>query len=377
MKREKFIDLKKIKKHLRLFKNELDDYFKLTQYQLNSIKLKLSNFTLFNNNKEIGLHGKKNISKDHTKIAFVVTECDDNSSAGDYFTAMELGEALKTYGWEITFLPRKGSGYWYAVDENVDVVISLLDSYDPRKIKTSNKSLIKIAWLRNWFDRWVSNPGFSEYNIIFANSNIACNYVKGETNKECYLLPIATNTSRFNNKISPRKEYESDYCFTGSYWDDPRDIIEMLDPESLRYNFKLYGKNWNKINKFKKYYQGFIDYSKIPEVYASTKIVIDDANRVTKDYGAVNSRVFDAIASNALVITNGEKGAKETFKGKLPYFTSKEELNNLIEYYLNNEKERIEKIKELNEFVLKNHTYHNRAYIIKKRLENYRLSSKF
>ena len=84
----------------------------------------------------------------------------------------------------------------------------------------------------------------------------------------------------------PREEYSCDYCFTGSYWNDPREIIEMLDPDSLPYEFKLYGKNWDKIDKFKDYDQGFITYSNLPEVYASTKIVIDDANRVTKMYGA-------------------------------------------------------------------------------------------
>ena len=145
----------------------------------------------------------------------------------------------------------------------------------------------------------------------------------------------------------------------------------MLEPEKLPYEFKLYGKNWDKIDKFKKYYQGFINYSKLPEVYASTKIVIDDANNATKKYGAVNSRVFDALACGALVITNGENGAKETFNGKLPVFKSKEELNHLIEYYLSNDDERLAKIEELQKCVLENHTYINRANTLKEKLEEY------
>jgi spore maturation protein CgeB len=133
----------------------------------------------------------------------------------------------------------------------------------------------------------------------------------------------------------------------------------------------LYGKNWDKISKFKKYYQGFINYSELPEVYASTKIVIDDANRATKKYGSVNSRVFDALACGTLVITNGIKGSKETFNGKLPVFSSKEELNNIIEHYLSNDDIRREKIKELQKFVLKNHTYINRAENLNEILKQY------
>lgn len=358
---------KKFKQNMRLLKYDFYDYIKFIQYKIHLQKLKFLNQT----KSEFSIKENNLNRNNRLKIAFAVTECNENTAAGDYFTAMELGEFLKKFGWEIIFLPQKGSNYWYAIEEDVDVIISLLDLYNPRKIKTSNKSLIKIAWARNWFDRWISNPGFSDYDIIFASSKVACDYIKTETGKKCYLLPIATNVERFNDEIPFKPGYESDYCFTGSYWNYPRDIIEMLDPDSIGYHFKLYGKNWDKIKKFKKYYQGFIDYKKMPYIYASTKIVIDDANRVTKDFAAVNSRVFDAIASGAMVITNGKKGAEETFKGKLPFFTNKKELNQLIEYYLNNEEVRINKIKELQKFVLKNHTYSNRANKIKQIIEIY------
>lgn len=317
------------------------------------------------------LNNKCLFSEHPLKIAFIVTESGNNVSAGDYFTAFELGEGLNTLGWDLKFIPRKGPEDWYDVEEDIDVLISLLDAYDPRKIRSPKKSLIKIAWARNWFDRWVSNPGFSDYDIVFASSKTACNYVQQESGIETLLMPIATNSSRFHSNISPSADYLSDYCFTGSYWNDPREIIEMLDPKSMPYKFKLYGKNWDKIDKFKQFNHGFVDYAKIPDIYASTKIVIDDANRVTKSYGAVNSRVYDALASGTLVLTNGEIGAKETFEGKLPVFKSKEELNSLIDYYLTNEDARLSKVKELQKFVLENHTYVNRAHTLKDVLEQY------
>lgn len=321
--------------------------------------------------KSTGLFSEKPL-----KVAFAVTECGENASAGDYFTAVELGEGLKKLGWEIIFLSRKGPENWYDIGEDVDVLISMLDVYNPQKIKSSSKSLIKVAWLRNWFNRWISSPGFADYDIIFASSKTACNHIKDKSGREALLLPIATNSTRFNDNISQNEEYLSDYCFTGSYWNDHREIIEMLDPESMPYEFKLYGKNWDKIDKFKNYNQGFINYSNLPEVYASTKIVIDDANRVTKKYGAVNSRVYDALASGALILTNGEIGAERTFRGKLPVFKCKGELNALLKYYLVNHNARTAKVKELQEFVLKNHTYENRANTLKEVLEQHTLKTK-
>ena len=145
----------------------------------------------------------------------------------------------------------------------------------------------------------------------------------------------------------------------------------MLNPESIEYTFKVYGKNWEKVEKFKDYYQGFIEYAKLPYLYASTKIVIDDANIATKKYGSVNSRVFDALASGALVITNGELGAKETFNGLLPYYHSKKELHDQINYYLTNEEVRMAKVKELQKIILQNHTYTQRAKSLKNVLKTY------
>ena len=165
--------------------------------------------------------------------------------------------------------------------------------------------------------------------------------------------------------------FQSDYCFTGSYWDVPREAIEWLEPEKLSYKFNLYGGNWEKISELNKYYQGFIDYEKIPLIYASTKLVIDDSTMPSKKYGSVNSRIFDALAAGTLIITNGKLGSIETFHGKLPYFTNATELNEQIEYYLSNKKIREAKIEELQDMVLREHTYDIRAQKLQNTLKKY------
>lgn len=303
------------------------------------------------------------------KLGFAVSEKGEYASAGDYFTAKEFSEALKSFGWEISFLARDGD-YWYDTFD-LDVIVSLLYTFDPRRIKSTNSSYINIAWPRNWFDRWVFFPWFSSYDIVFTPSKKSQEYVMENSSQNPYLLPLATNPLRFNPEVRENKEYLSDYCFTGSYWNDPREIIDLLEPEELPYRFKLFGKNWDEIAKFRPYLGGFVNYSEIPQVYASTKIVVDDANRATKIYGSVNSRVYDALSSGALVLTNGRQGAEEIFKGMLPVFESKEELNNLLEKFLEEDDERQKLVKKLQSFVLKNHTYLNRAEQLKQTLIRY------
>jgi spore maturation protein CgeB len=310
------------------------------------------------------------------KVAFVVTETGENSSAGDYFTALSLGKSFKKFGWEIDYLSRTESKDWYEVDMDVDVLISLLDAYDIRKIRSKNNLLIKVAWPRNWLSRWISHPDFMDFDLVMATSETACRYIEEKTGMKTDLLPLATDQETFNPLVEGNGKWECDYCFTGSYWKDPREIVDMLDPESLPYTFKLFGKNWDEFEKLKNYYEGFVNYQDMPRVYRSTLVVVDDANRVTKEYGSVNSRVFDAIASGVLVVTNGGLGAEETFKGILPVYNSRTELKKLLEYYLSHAEERKAKINELKEFVLSRHTYDQRAEKIRRCLEGYILKRK-
>ena len=301
------------------------------------------------------------------KVSIAVTDYGPNVTAGDYFTAQELAEYLEGFGWTVTYLSRL-KDEWYQLDEDVDVLISLLDAYDLSMIPNRNTRLYKIAWARNWFDRWCEMSCFNDYDMVFASSSKSCEYVMVNSQQKPILLPIASNPNRFVEKqdCNNPEFFESDICFTGSYWDSPRDIMQALGNESLqKYRFSVYGANWDKFDKFKPYDKGFISYENIPHVYHHTKIVIDDANHVTKPYGAVNSRVFDALMSDALVITNGVEGSNDLFAGELPYYETSEELDTLLDFYLNDEEARTSKVQKLKSLIISAHTYEHRAESIR------------
>jgi spore maturation protein CgeB len=114
------------------------------------------------------------------------------------------------------------------------------------------------------------------------------------------------------------------------------------------------------------YAWGFLPYADMPKVYVSTQIVVDDANHVTKEWGSVNSRVFDALAAGALVITNGEAGAEEVFDGELPVYRSSGELHALLAHYLGDKAESRALVDRLRLRVLSHHTYRHRARTFKR-----------
>ncbi len=93
-------------------------------------------------------------------------------------------------------------------------------------------------------------------------------------------------------------------------------------------------------------YRGFVQYDKLNGIYAQSRLVIDDANHQTKDWGAENSRVFDALAAGCLVITN------------------------LIRYFTAQPKNYESLQSKLRSLVLKQHLYRHRALVLKLKLEN-------
>jgi O-antigen biosynthesis protein len=101
------------------------------------------------------------------------------------------------------------------------------------------------------------------------------------------------------------------------------------------------------------------------QIYRSSLLTIDDANHVTEPWGSVNSRVFDALSSGSLVLTNGKIGRDELFapphSPRLPLYSSAEDLTSLVSYYLTHKEEREQLVSQLRDHILQTHTYQHRA----------------
>lgn len=303
-------------------------------------------------------------------VGFIVTEVNEDVGAGDYFTALELATALEAeFGWDIRYIPVRHSDEDPYCMEGIDILIVMVTGYAIDKLYHCKPNLIKIAWMRNWFDRWAQQDSFDEHDIFLCSSQKAADHIRDEYGKEAHVLRIAANHKRFYPDASVKKDL--DYCFTGSYWNVKRDI-QMLDPRKLDYSFEVYGQRWDSHPPFKPFWKGFLSYTDLPGVYHRARLLLDDANHVTKGWGSVNSRVFDALASGTLVITNGELGAEEVFDGELPTYNTVGELESKLKAYLSNPELYQQTIEKLQSRVLSAHTYTHRAYELRDILSHYR-----
>lgn len=88
--------------------------------------------------------------------------------------------------------------------------------------------------------------------------------------------------------------------------------------------------------------------------------------------GAVNQRLFDVSASKNFILTDYRSQISELFNGKkcIAYFNDIAEIPELIKFYLQNEKARLDLVEKAYNLVLKQHTYIHRVNTIIDVLKN-------
>jgi GT2 family glycosyltransferase/spore maturation protein CgeB len=290
-------------------------------------------------------------------VGITLTRDDPAAGWGDWYTAHELGDALTGLGWRVSYLER-WRDHWYDPPSSVDVVISLLDAFDVRRLPDG---VVTIAWVRNWTDRWLEHPWFEQYDIVLASSHVSKEMIDARTAHLARLMPLATNPARFHPpEGAPGPTV--DVAFAGNHWGHERGIQTVLPTLVAQgRTVALYGKGWDTVPDVASIARGPLPYEDLPAAYADAAIVLDDTAGPTLPYGAVNSRVFDALASGTLVVTDNTTGAREVFGDLLPASDDQAGLVALTERYLADPAARRRLADELRALVLERHTYAHRA----------------
>ncbi len=297
-------------------------------------------------------------------IAFLVTENEITTTAGDYFSAYGLGDALqKQYGYQITYLARRPENEWNDIPESSDIVISMLHDCNIRNLKLPEGS-ITVAWIRGFLSEWKKARWLTDFDGIITSSVYAQNYLSEQIPKTKHwgIVPLAVNTNIF--KDTSEIERNIDVSFVGNLFHIPRDIVKNLEIND-KINFHFYGRleAGETNHPWRKYHRGNLPYLRLPDLYRQSKIVIEDI--APFNYGTINLRIYEAMASGALVIANDVPGIKEVFNDNVIIYRDKKELNSLVKYYLTHELDRQEIALKAKTFVREKHTFFQRAELFK------------
>ncbi len=288
-------------------------------------------------------------------VAVTLTSLDPADGWGDWYSGHEIGEALEGLGWRVSYVERRGER-WYELPEDLDYVLSLMDSFDLSRVP---EHVVTIAWIRNWTERWLERPWLERADVLLVSSQGSADLIEECTGRETVRFPLAVNPQRFRPRPAEAR-LSADYVFTGNWWGEDRDIQRALAPREGE-RVDVYGKGWEKVPAFAPYARGELPYEDLALLYPSVKLVLDDTQGPTLPYGAVNARVFDALAAGTLVLTNCESGVRELFDDDFPVWSSRESLRSRLDELLGDESRRELLAARYRDVVLARHTYGHRA----------------
>ena len=298
-------------------------------------------------------------------LAITVTHLDEAAGFGDWYTAHEIGAALERLGWRITYVMRTGDD-WYQPREDLDAVLVLLSQFDPTRLPPG---IVRIAWVRSWADHWTGQPWFDDYDIVLASSAASKAAIESVSSLRVEVFPLATNPDRFHPGPADA-DHVTEVAFVGSHFGRDRDIAIALPVIAGRgVRVGVWGKGWSDVPGVGPLEHGQLAYERVPIVYRSTRIVVDDAvEGTTRDLGMMNSRVFDALASGALIVTNNVVGAAELMDAEFPTWTDPQELATVVGDLLADPARMARLVDRYRAKVLADHTYERRAEELRDRL---------
>lgn len=280
---------------------------------------------------------------------------------GDYILGQDLKLGFEDLGHKVK--PSYMNDYYKkdTLNTDIDVYMHGFVPFNPPKNKTnvlylyyplSTAQSHKYKNLENVVEPdWYSlQTELWDYDLIAVASN--------KYQKKIDKLGIKTVfTPQFTN---PKKFYY-DYDETKAH-----DILFVGRPGYERISAKwaiesgfevaLYGSGWKEIAP-KDFFKGdYIDNNELNKYYSSAKIVLNDTRDDMKKDGFISNRVFDVTASGGFLISDYMEEIEYFYGDSIPMFKTKEELKNLLDFYLSHPDERAKKAKKAQEITLKNFT---------------------
>jgi glycosyltransferase involved in cell wall biosynthesis len=292
-------------------------------------------------------------------MAVYTTDLDEGR--GDIYTAIGLGRYLEMLGYEMIYLPRDR---WYELPQNTGYFVAMLETVDLTSIPDS---VTTIAWVRNQAESWVKQPSLSLYNLVLCSSQPSLDLLRVAYPGATGLLPIGVDPELFATTARP--EDRVGVVSTVNQWGREREVHAFLRKAPLEFPLALFGERRGMAPELKPFSRGPVSYFALPSLYNQATIVLDDFNHTTAGYGNVNSRVFEALACGATVMTNRSLGLDDLGFGNVAVYRSAAELHDLIDRDLVSSDAR-KAATEMARTVTERHSYKVRAAEFAELLQN-------
>ena len=267
---------------------------------------------------------------------------------GDYFFAHALKRSLEKKGFNVIIQEREN---WYDdVEVDINIVLRGLRDYD------INYDEINLMWNISHPDM-VTDEEYEKYDIVFIASEKYANSLKTKLNTQVETLFQCTDPEVFYTKKDDG--LEEDILFVGV----TREVYRQIVKDSLEkgHDVSIYGVGWEEFIDKKLIKGEFIPNNELYRYYSSCKILLNDHWEDMRELDFPSNRLFDALACGTFVISDDIPSASTLFEGTIVTYSDADDLDEKINYYLDNPEKREELANKGKEIVLKNHTFDNRV----------------
>ncbi len=221
-------------------------------------------------------------------------------------------------------------------DASKDAGVNLyIRGYGPfNEVKTNAKG-VNVVYIRDY------DSLFEEETKVFdgvaTSSPDFYNYLLGAGYAAAF-VPEFTDPSVFYP--APKKELERDLLYVG---DNDRPSTAIAAAVEAKLPLEIYGRFWvgNIDDQFIK--GEYIHDNDLGAYFSSAKINLVNVSAHEAELGIIPSRVFDIAASKGFMIAPYDKGIENVFGDAIPMYKNAEELKELYNKYINDEKARAEK----------------------------------
>ena len=296
---------------------------------------------------------KTKFETDRRSVAMAVYTLDLSEGRGDVYVAVGRGRYLERLGYEVVYLPRDR---WYDVPKGTEIYLALLDDVDLMQVPVD---VTRIAWIRNRTDDWRSSPSLALYDAVLCSSERSLEELRKSYPGPSGVLRIGVDAELF--EAGSANAERSGAVTTVNLWGRERQLFRALRKCRLDFPLGIYGQERGLNEDLMACWKGPASFFALPSLYRQATVVLDDHNHTTQPYGNVNSRVYESLASGALVITNAALGLFEIGLGDVPTYTTPAELDTLIHRFLSAPKDAADLARKLQEVVLRDHTFERRA----------------
>lgn len=296
---------------------------------------------------------KTSFETNKRRLAMAIYTLDLSEGRGDVYVAVGLGRYLERLGYEVVYLPRDR---WYDVPKGTEIYLGLLDDINLMKVPAN---LTRIAWIRNRTDDWRDSPSLPLFDAVLCSSERSLTEIRKSYPGPAGVLRIGVDAELF--EVGAPAALRTGVVTTVNLWGRERQLFRALRRVRLDFPLGIYGQERGLNEDLLPCWKGPASFFALPSLYRKAAMVLDDHNHTTQPYGNVNSRVYESLASGALVITNAALGLREIGLEDVPEYTTPAELDALIHRFLAKPEEAAAVTAGLQEIVLRDHSFERRA----------------